>query len=211
MNRTILYYTGNKKNPSFETKVRESLWDSSYDVGLPIISVSQKPLAFGKNICVGEVGSSYLNAYRQMFIGAQAVETEYIVFAEDDFLYPPEYFAFNPAGENIYRYDNTWMVLHRGSYYRTKPISGAQIARRDFVVEKLANFLDGHSEWADGKYTLDTSDFMGVAFKLFSGPPVISFKPKNNLSRSGYALKEKTRSLPIWGDVNRLRRSYDFE
>lgn len=102
--KTILYYTGNRKHPEFEARVRDTLVKNN--PGLPIVSVSQKPLNLGKNICVGDVGASYLNVYRQMFIGAQAVDTEYIVFAEDDFLYPPEYFAFEPQGGDFYRYDN---------------------------------------------------------------------------------------------------------
>lgn len=210
-NKTILYYTGNKKDASFERKIRETLWNNSYDSGMNIISVSQKPLGFGKNICVGDVGASYLNAYRQMYIGAQAVNTEYIVFAEDDFLYPREYFQFNPPGGDFYRYDNTWMVLWKGSYYRTRPIGGAQVARRDFIVDKLREYLDGEPEWADGRYWPAKEDFMGASFELFSGPPVVAFKPTNNLSRSGYSTKEAVKDLPPWGDVNKLRREYDFK
>lgn len=208
-NKTVIYYTGNFKNPSFEAKVRKTLAESCYN--LPLISVSHKPLDFGWNICVGEVGASYLNVYRQMLIGAEAVTTEYIVFAEDDFLYPPEYFAFEPPGGDFYRLDNTWMVLKRGPFYRTKPIGGAQVAKRDFIVKKLTEYLAGEPEWADDGYTPKKPDFMGAPFELFSGPPAVAFKPTNNLSSSGYALKDRTANLPPWGDVAELRSKYDFE
>lgn len=211
MSKTILYYTGNKKNPTFEKKIRETIWDNAYDSALPIISVSQEPIRFGKNICVGNVGASYLNVYRQMLIGAQEVKTEYIVFVEDDFLYPTDYFAFNPPGGDFYRYDNTWMVLWKGSYYRTKPVGGAQVAKRDVIVRLLTEYLNGEPEWADGKYWPNKPDFMGVPFELFHGDePVVAFKPTANLSRSGYALPEKTKYLPPWGDIKELRRRYDF-
>jgi hypothetical protein len=210
MTMTVLYYTGNKKSQAFHDKVLASLRSSLDSYDLPVVSVSQKPMDFGNNICVGNVGASYLNAYRQMYIGAVASGTEYLAFAEDDFLYPQEYFRFEPSGGDFYRYDNTWMVLWRGAYYRTKPVGGAQVAKRDFIVDRLAEYLDGEPEWADGKYWPNKPDFMGAPFELFSGPPVVAFKPLENLSRSGYALPEKTKDLHPWGNVDELRRRYDF-
>lgn len=206
--KTVLYYTGNRKTPAFESKVRKKLAETCYR--LPVISVSQKPIDFGWNICVGEVGASYLNVYRQMLIGAEAVRTKYIVFAEDDCLYPPEYFEFNPEGGDFYRYDNAWMVLKRGGYYRTKPIGGAQIAKRDFIVRKLADYLAGEPEWDANGYVPQKPDFMGAPFELFTGPPVVAFKASGNLSGSGYTTKETTRNLVPWGDVAKLRQEYDF-
>lgn len=208
-NKTVLYYTGNRKHPGFEAKVQWALAENKGN--LPVVSVSQKPVYLGHNICVGEVGASYLNVYRQILIGAKAAKTEYLVFAEDDFLYPQEYFAFDPPGGDFYRLDNTWMVLKRGAYHRTKPIGGAQIAKRDFVIRELEHYLGGCPEWFDGNYKIKKPDWNGEPFELFSGPPVVAFKATGNLSRSGYSTKETTRTLPIWGDVAQLRRRYDFK
>ena len=63
MGKTIIYYTANREKESFENKVRENILKVKGD--LPVISVSQKPIDFGKNICVGDIGQNYLNAFRQ--------------------------------------------------------------------------------------------------------------------------------------------------
>jgi len=213
MNKSILYYTGNAKHPEFEKRVQQTLVENCQ--GLPIISVSHKPLDLGKNICVGEVGHSYLNAFRQILIGAQAAETEWLIFAEDDFIYPPEYFQFNPSDENLYRYDNVWMVYRRGGwFYKTPPISGAQIAKRDYVVQEFTSYLEGQPEWFDGEHRGPSTTYRLLLLvddpniKTFTGPPAIVFKTVGNLSRAGSIGGMLARHIPIWGHVGELRRRY---
>ena len=66
-NTTILYYTTNMEDPAFEEKVRQNiLIHCGY---MPIVSVSHKPIDFGTNICVGDVGASGFNMFRQVQIG----------------------------------------------------------------------------------------------------------------------------------------------
>ena len=212
--RTIIYYTSNRKNPAFTEKTKNVLIANCGD--LPIISVSQKPLDLGKNICIGDVGFSYLNAFRQILIGAHEATSEYLVFAEDDFLYPPEYFNA-PINHDLMRYDNVWMVLSRGLYYKTFPIGGAQIARRNYVIKELEYFLQGEPEWANihdyrGPVTTRRILFLvhDVSIPTFAGPPAITFKPKGNLSGTGSIVGKKIGRLPIWGDVKELRSQFNM-
>ena len=58
---TIIYITANVVKEKFGEKVREKLLESAGD--FPIISVSQKPMDFGENICVGEIGVNFRNIY----------------------------------------------------------------------------------------------------------------------------------------------------
>lgn len=208
MTKDIIYYTGNRKSPEFTQRIAEKLMQNSG--GVPIISVSQRPMELGKNICVGEVGHSYLNVYRQILIGAMASKAEYLIFAEDDFLYPPEYFRFVPNGEDFCRCNNTWMVLNRGPFYRTKPIGGAQVCKRSFVIRELSAYLEGQKTWFDGpEHKPEKADWNGKPFKLFNCPPVVCFKPDGNLSRSGInANGIKQRNLAPWGEVDELRRAF---
>ena len=48
---TVLYYTSNREGENFEIKVREIILENKGD--LPLISVSQKPIDFGKNRAKG--------------------------------------------------------------------------------------------------------------------------------------------------------------
>jgi len=49
---TIVYYTANYINKWFADQTKKTLLEAIS--GLPLISVSQKPMDFGENICVGD-------------------------------------------------------------------------------------------------------------------------------------------------------------
>ena len=91
---TIIYYTANLVPDSFFKKTSEALLKAAGEV--PIISVSHKPIELGKNICVGEIGQSVLNIYKQVLIGCKEATTKYVAMAEDDTLYPPDHFEYRP-------------------------------------------------------------------------------------------------------------------
>ncbi|MCK9371413.1 hypothetical protein M0R04_15975 [Candidatus Dojkabacteria bacterium] len=52
MSATIVYCSSNMEKEEFEGKIKENLVKVCGD--LPIISVTQKPINLGTNICVGE-------------------------------------------------------------------------------------------------------------------------------------------------------------
>jgi hypothetical protein len=141
---TIIYYSGNRENQEFEQKIIDNLKEQAGDI--PIISVSQKPMNLGKNICVGDVGFSYLNEWRQILIGAKEAKTPYIIFAESDFIYSKDYFRFIPNTDmDMYIYDNIWIVMDKkfGDYFWNKKSSeGAQICKRKLLIEKYEKHLE---------------------------------------------------------------------
>ena len=71
MSVTILYYTSNREGEEFEGRIRQNILNVKGD--LPIISISHKPIDFGENICVGDVGVSGFNMFRQIQIGLKRV------------------------------------------------------------------------------------------------------------------------------------------
>ena len=196
--KTILYYTSNRENPKFEQKIQENILEQGGD--FPIISVSQKPINFGHNVCVGNIGHSYLSEFKQILIGAKEAVTEYLVFCESDFLYPKEYFEFEPMGGNFYRYDNVWLVFkNKGIHYYKKNYSnGAQVAKREFIIDVLEKYLkDPHI------------DYNGEPFEYFTGKvPCVSFKTGDGMRAGSGFEKDKKKFLPYWGDVNSLRKKY---
>ena len=64
---TIIYYTANHISDYFMANTKKQLIRAIGDA--PIISVSQKPMKLGKNICVGDIGRSGYNLYKQILIG----------------------------------------------------------------------------------------------------------------------------------------------
>lgn len=217
--KTIIYYSANSEDPKFEAKICENiLKQKGY---IPIISVSQKPMDFGKNICVGEIGHSYLNEFRQILIGAKAAETPYIVFAESDFLYPESYFAFEPKGANLYRYNNVWIIFKDPklySYRRKDSSVGAQIGKKEYVIKLLEEFLDGAPEWFDGEITPRDKngkvrkDVFKVPFEPFGSEiPCISFKTGQGMRRQTSVMRGRDNlqmNLPYWGRAGDLRKEY---
>lgn len=115
MNKTIIYYTDNKLDETLAKRCREKLVEAAE--GTPIISVSQKPIDLGINICVGEIGSSWLNLYKQLLAGAEAAQTEYIATAEHDCLYTNEHFKWTPHRDDVFFYnENVYLVEWGGNH-----------------------------------------------------------------------------------------------
>ena len=115
-NLTLLYYSANTIQESAAQKVRDNLikvTENKY----PIISITQKPINFGKNICVGEIGKSKYNEYKQILIGAREAKTKYIACAEDDALYAPEHFEYRPPADVFAYESNYWFAQIRKDFY----------------------------------------------------------------------------------------------
>ena len=110
---SLLYYTSNVAWPTMTENVRKHLLKIT-EGKFPLVSVSQKPLNFGKNICVGEIGQSYYNCYKQILIGAQAVETKYVACVEDDTLYSMEHFSHRPSEDHFSFNKNMWYTEETG-------------------------------------------------------------------------------------------------
>lgn len=135
MDLTILHYTSNALPEAFAEKVRLSLLECIGDK-YPIISISQKPMNFGKNICVGDIGRSVHNIYKQALIGAKEATTKYVACSEDDCLYIPEHFDYR---DDTFSYNvNIWKV-HDASIYFTsgRPIFASCIAPTELMVNTL--------------------------------------------------------------------------
>jgi len=106
--KTLLYCTDNSLDEKLFRRVQEILLEAAN--GLPIISVSQKPIDFGRNICVGEIGRSWLSLFRQQDIGLAAITTPVVSFVEHDVLYTREHFEFDPPDLETFWYNkNLWL------------------------------------------------------------------------------------------------------
>jgi hypothetical protein len=213
MNKTIIYYSSNREDERFEQKIIDNLKKQAGDI--PIISVTQKPVDLGENIYVGDVGFSYLNEWRQILIGAKKATTEYIIFAESDFLYPPDYFKLEPK-EDLYRYDNIWIVFpikYGDTYKQKKESEGAQICRRDLLIEKYEEHLKGQPEWWNWPITIvkdGNNPLTGVPITYFTGDPCLSFKTGKGLKGVTNVNHNRKKTLPYWGDISIIRKNYEY-
>lgn len=115
---TLLYYTANIIPNTASEKIRNNLLKVTNNE-YSIISVSQKPINFGRNICVGEIGASKYNCYKQILMGVSEVKTKYVACVEDDTLYALEHFTHRPP-KGVFLYErNYWFAQeHKDFYWR---------------------------------------------------------------------------------------------
>ena len=224
-NISIIYYTANKIPDSFADSVRKQLLKSAN--GIKIISVSQKSIDFGENICVGDIGQKTLNIYRQALIGAKKAKTKNIALCEDDVLYSAEHFDYIPE-EDIFAYEkNVWLI-----YTWTKPPVFSYKGRRNLyglvcnrelfieaMEERFAKYPDdktapacwgepgrnegrGHLKVTERKSDMFSSTVPCIAF---SHPTALSYLNLGKRKRLGEELKSE---LPVWGKVEDVLKIY---
>lgn len=214
---TIVYYTGNTESSDFEDKIIENLIKQSGNI--PIISVTQKPLNLGKNICVGNVGHSYFNAFRQILIGVKEVKTPYVIRAESDFIHSPSYFSFKNPVKDVYMFDNVWMVFHKSArrfekaFYKKGASDGCQIFKKEKYIELAEKEFEGKPMWSTEHGARNVFERKRV--ELFTGVPCISFKTEDGMSfftktklHPSGTFRFKSEVLPYWGTATEIENKY---
>lgn len=205
---TIIYYTHNREDPNFERKIQKNILDNCG--GLPIISVSHKPINFGTNICVGEQPLSYSNVLRQTLIGLKKAKTKFCIAAEDDCLYPPEYFQFTPpTKDNVYRYTN--VVVHfdgRKRFWKKRFVEAAQMCGREFWINCIERTLGRQNSWdpimVNPPFVFATED----QYSWTGKNPVIYFKTRKSLKfKTGFIAGSMT-EVPFWGTAEEVYNKY---
>lgn len=118
---TIIYYTDNHLDEPILSLCRKELIKSAN--GHPIISVSQKPITLGQNICVGKKKRSWISIYEQILKGVENSNTKNVAMAEHDCLYSKEHMAWTPPDDETFYYnENHWLLDWRDSHPHRKGI-----------------------------------------------------------------------------------------
>lgn len=211
---TIIYYTSNKEDPEFEKRVQENLLKVSG--GLPIISVSQKPIDLGTNICVGDVGVSGFNMFRQVQIACEAAKTPFVISAEADCFYPPDYFQFIPPRIDVpYRDNNLYVMPDKRDFffYKKEGATHAQIVGREFYLQILNKLFEGAPTWSieeknfpkERHHKADVFD----QIEYWKSPnPVFQIKTHKGMRYYTHSDRTPIHSLPYWGEGKKVRKIY---
>jgi glycosyltransferase involved in cell wall biosynthesis len=133
LSKGILFYTDNRLNMKMAKTCREYISQS----GLPITSVSLKPMNFGKNIHFqGERG--YKTLFKQIQIGLESMTEDIVYFCEHDTLYHPNHFEFTPKDMNTFYYNGNYWFLRLNDgfsvHYDVSPLSGL-VANREILLK----------------------------------------------------------------------------
>jgi len=211
MKGAVIYYTSNREKPSFEKKIQDDILAKIGD--LPLISVSQKPIDFGKNICVGDVGTSGFNVCRQIQKACEATDADYVISTEADCLYPEDYFAFVPPKLDVcYRNTNIYIVKYKRDFFKEKDSSlFAQVIGREFLLERLNYLFKGAPEWSEAEKNFPKERHRKIFdyYEYFkSKNPCISIKTGRGMRQHTATRDEKFYELPYWGTFEDFRKKY---
>lgn len=216
-NATIIYCSSNMEDVNFEDRIKETILKNCGN--LPIISVTQKPINFGKNICVGDIGVSGFNFFRQVQIGCQEATTEFVISAEADCLYPLDYFTFRPKrNDKCYRSSNLYVMPDYRDYYfyKREGATHAQIVGREFYLNRLNELFKGAPEWSSEEKNFPKErhkledifeDKDIIRHKLIENP-VVQIKTHKGMRYYTHSDRQPILKIPYWGDGKVIRKWY---
>jgi len=214
MNTTIIYYSSNRESPEFEQRIIDNLLSVCGD--LPIISVTQKPMDLGTNICVGDIGVSGFNMFRQVQIACREAKTEFVISTEADCLYPPDYFTYRPPRNDIcYRDKNLYVMGDHRDYFwlKREGATHAQIIGREYYLNRLNELFDGAPEWSVHEFNFPKerhgqTDIVPSAELYETENPVIQIKTHKGMRYYTHSERVPIYKLPYWGEGKLLREKY---
>lgn len=214
---TIIYCSSCRENQIFEQRIRDNILKNCGE--LPIVSVTQKPIDFGKNICVGDnIGVSGFNFFRQVQIACQESKTKFVLSAEADTLYPEDYFEFIPERDDkCYRNSNLYVMAHKRPIFWKKEegATHAQIINREFYLARLNKLFKGAPQWSADEFNFPRERHRKV--DVFDPDEIIHYKTKNpcvqiktSSSMRHYTVSDRMNrySIPYWGDSVEFRKKY---
>lgn len=216
---TIIYCSSNKEKPEFEQRIRDNILKYCGDI--PIVSVTQKPIDFGTNICVGEdVGVSGFNFFRQSLIACQNAKTPFVLSCEADCLYPPDYFKFIPPRlDKCYRNSNLYvMPQHRALFWKKEEgATHAQIVGREFYIQRLEHLFEGEPMWDATQKNFPKEKFHNKKEDVFrleqkesyeTENPVVQIKTSQSMRHYTNSDRQDRTELPFWGTAQDFRKKY---
>lgn len=218
---TIVFYTANIVPESFMRQVQFQLLKAAGNI--PIISVSHKPMSFGKNIVV-DLPRHHLSIYKQALIGAKGAETRYIALCEDDVLYSPEHFKHRPQpGKFAYNLGHwgihTWEKDPVLSWKGRRNLCQL-VCERDLFVEAMEERFAKHGDdvdisiWAEpGKYERHLGVTPRETEEFWTNPPNVVFSHETALSYENLGTRKRLGELrateiPVWGTAKQIRSLY---
>ena len=119
MNKCCLYYTAHRHDPAIEMACRKQLDLARGDI--PLVAVGLQPFDYGDVTIVLPLEPGPLTLHKQILAGLEQCEAHTVFFTENDVLYHPSHFEFEPR-------DNQF-------WYNTNVIK--------------ARYPDGHLVWTD--------------------------------------------------------------
>ena len=224
---TIIYITANEMPDYWMRYQVDALREAIGGLGMPIISVSRRPMDLGSNL-VDADRKCYWNIYRQICVAAKHAKTKFIAVAEDDTLYSREHFTeFRPDDDAVSYNRARWSVFSWDPIYclRQRISNCSMIAPRDLIVEAIEERMRKHPNGDDlpnehvgevGRHDIEAR--LGVTkrkkVEWWSTTPVVQLNhPQGTDERQRAQRKShgqlKATDIPHWGPATALAERYN--
>lgn len=135
----LCFYTDNRVDPEILNAVKTQLIASTN--GHPIVTVSLKPLDFGKNIVLN-LQRGHLAMAKQQLAGLEVLDTDIVFMIEHDILYPACHFDFTPPRKDVFYYNLNWWKVRvsdgQALHFKAKQVSGL-CAYRNILIDYYRN------------------------------------------------------------------------
>jgi len=157
-NKGCIYYTdGRQLDPPIYQIVQDCIKES----GLPITSVSLRPMDFGRNFVLDR-GRSMYTMVLQIIKALEESKEDNVFFCEHDVLYHKTHFDFTPPRDDTYYYNtNVWRWRYHSDVVVTydNPVSLSSLCcNRELALShfKFRKKIIEDNKW-DMEYTRETS------------------------------------------------------
>jgi len=219
--KQIVYYTDSRLEEKLDEAVRKQILKASG--GIPIISVSQKPLDFGNNICVGIKPRCYLSLYEQLLTGLEAADDNTVIYlCEHDVFYHPSHFNFIPPRVDKIYYNLNRYYWMRNINYFMKSIGKRALSQgvawksawMPHVREQVQVRKDGIASPCIGQFLNFESKFPNVDIRHngnFSNSNRFKNRDKDKLIRNTMGEQAETYIIEGWGTPRMFQREVGYK
>lgn len=199
---TVVYASARKIPEDFREKLLKQLWKASGEY--PLHAIYSTPEQ-----------SSITNYYKELLEAAREIKTPYLVFAEDDTLYPDEHFDHRPSNLNTFAYNFTRWNLYTWSKppffsLRQRRILATLIAPREEFIKVMEERLINPNE----AKMVEPGRRIGENWETFEtyNPIVVFTHPDafGYMHGSKRASKIRALELPYWGTAKEVRKLYEI-
>jgi hypothetical protein len=143
-------------------------------------------------------------------------KTEFVISAEADCLYPPDYFTYRPpTNDKCYRNSNLYVMPDYRDYffYKEEGATHAQIIGREYYLNRLNHLFRGAPQWSPEEKNFPKERWKKVdVFNEIEHYRTLNsvFQIKTHKGMRYYTRSDRTPilSLPYWGDGKTIRKWY---
>jgi hypothetical protein len=158
---------------------------------LPIVSVTLKPMNFGKNIVL-PLERGWGTYFKQILTALENIDTDIVFFCEHDVLYPLSHFEYTPPTKDKFYYNQNWVKIDwpytKAVAWDADQVSGLVCDRKlalEWYRQKVAQF---DKEKFDRKFEPGSGTDQAVAWR--SPEPYVDIRQDKVATKNKWSLAD---------------------